>query len=511
MASIEEALAIAVDLHQAGRSDEAEALYRRILDADPDLHGALYFLGVLLAQNGRLAEAGGLIGRAAALRADIADYHAMLGKVMQALGRAEEAVGCYRRVMLLQPDAGESFASAGVMLQNLGRGDEAITALGRAAALVPADADIRQRLALLLQLRGVRHIEARRSGQAVSDLSRALALGGASVDLFFQLGNAFARDGQSERAITSYAKAIALQPDHIGAAFNIGVLKKTSGDLEQSITMLSRVVRIVPDYLDARENLAIALYMADRVPEATAQSAELLALKTRTLRVEAAALGLPPLPEAPSAPQRRTRNVVAFSLWGDKDIYLRGAVENARLTPAVYPDWTCRFYHDDSVPATVLAELAALGADLVAMPPGSGATSGLYWRFLVSDDPEVARFVCRDCDSRLGARERAAVDAWIASGLPFHVMRDHVLHTEVILAGMWGGMAGLLPAMAPAVADFSSSEADRWQDQRFLRSRVWPLIEARCLVHDSVHQEHGVPFPGGAAGTKPYSVGCRIL
>ncbi len=33
--------------------------------------------------------------------------------------------------------------------------------------------------------------------------------------------------------------------------------------------------------------------------------------------------------------------------------------------------------------------------------------------------------IVRDADSRLNVREKAAVDAWIASGRPFHVMRDH--------------------------------------------------------------------------------------
>ena len=50
MASIAEALSIAVDHHQSDRIGEAETLYRRILDADPDQPGALYFLGILLAQ-----------------------------------------------------------------------------------------------------------------------------------------------------------------------------------------------------------------------------------------------------------------------------------------------------------------------------------------------------------------------------------------------------------------------------------------------------------------------------
>ena len=175
------------------------------------------------------------------------------------------------------------------------------------------------------------------------------------------------------------------------------------------------------------------------------------------------------------------------------------------------PGWTCRIYHDDSVPRTLLTELAGLGVELVAMPAGSGPAQGLYWRFLASDDPTVDRFLCRDLDSRPTAREKAAVDAWIASGQPFHVMRDHVLHTDLILAGMWGGMAGLLPPMAPAIDSVARSEADRWQDQRFLADWVWPRIQGRVLVHDSAHPEAGLPFPPAPSDPVSSHIGAKVL
>lgn len=83
------------------------------------------------------------------------------------------------------------------------------------------------------------------------------------------------------------------------------------------------------------------------------------------------------------------------------------------------------------------------------MEPDSGPLHRLFWCFLVSDDPTVSHFLCRDAFSRLNSREKAAVDAWIASGLPFHAMRDHIMHTDPMLAGMWGGLAGVLPPMLP--------------------------------------------------------------
>jgi hypothetical protein len=56
----------------------------------------------------------------------------------------------------------------------------------------------------------------------------------------------------------------------------------------------------------------------------------------------------------------------------------------------------------------------------------------------------------RDADSVLNLRERLAVDDWLASGRWFHIMRDWWSHTDLVLAGMWGGVAGVLP---PCAAD----------------------------------------------------------
>ncbi|MFP5515052.1 MAG: tetratricopeptide repeat protein [Alphaproteobacteria bacterium] len=515
MASVQEALRVAIDHHGAGRLREAEILYGRILDAAPGTHAASHLLGMLLAQTGRLRDAAPRIAAAVRAQPDIADYHRDLGKIHQALGHPADAIVGQRRAAALRPDDAAALALLGVAAQTTGDTGGAIDALGRALTLDPQDGETRQRLALLLELRGIHQLEQGRAEAAVADLSRLIDVELPTAERLFQLGNALSRAGRADEALARYRQSLALQPDHVGAAFNLGILTRQAAGLdlaalERAAAMMGWAVALAPDFLDARENLAILLFQSYREAEALAQGDRLLTMKTRIAAQEGAALTLPPLRDRPAAPEGRIRDVVAFSLWGTVDIYRRGAVENARLVRSVYPGWTCRIYHDDGVPPETLAELDALGAERVVMPPGSGPVSGLYWRFLASDDPTVRRFVCRDCDSRVGPRERAAVEAWIASGKPFHVMRDHPLHSELMLAGMWGGIAGLLPPLEPLTERFAAAEADRWQDQRFLRSHLWPLIADACLVHDSHQPGHGVPFPDHPGDPAEHAVGRRV-
>jgi hypothetical protein len=99
-------------------------------------------------------------------------------------------------------------------------------------------------------------------------------------------------------------------------------------------------------------------------------------------------------------------------------------------------------------------------------------------------------------------RERVAVDEWLASDKPFHVMRDHYGHPDLMLAGMWGGVTGLLPPLSEMVGKFSYNLAteSRVADQKFLRELVWPIIKPGCLIHDSHFKVFGArDFPSVGA------------
>jgi hypothetical protein len=103
----------------------------------------------------------------------------------------------------------------------------------------------------------------------------------------------------------------------------------------------------------------------------------------------------------------------------------------------------------------------------------------------------------RDCDACLNTRERTAVDAWLASDRHFHVMRDGPTHTEVMLAGMWGGVRGALPPIQQEIIDYCrTAPLSRTADQTFLRERVWHTVRQSVLVHDSEFSlNDSQPFP----------------
>ena len=86
---------------------------------------------------------------------------------------------------------------------------------------------------------------------------------------------------------------------------------------------------------------------------------------------------------------------------------------------------------------------------------------------------------------------------WIDSGLPFHAMRDWYTHADPVLAGLWGGVAGVFPDMAGAIDRFRAEVPlnTNW-DQFFLRDRVWPAVRDHIMVHDRCFNAYAArPFP----------------
>jgi hypothetical protein len=202
---------------------------------------------------------------------------------------------------------------------------------------------------------------------------------------------------------------------------------------------------------------------------------------------------LPP----PSPPEKR---VIAFGLYGDNPKYTSGAIRNAELLPTYFPGWTCRFYADDSVPKAVIRRLEDLGSEIVAPPSDlRGGAAGMFWRFLVADDATVDRFIVRDTDSRLNARDRFAVQEWIDSGKSVHVLRDHVNHVRTMNGGLWGGVKGCYPqGIYNTIKSTNFDMKGYMQDIYLLTDHVWPVVKDDQIAHDAYSCNkfsNSKPFP----------------
>lgn len=182
------------------------------------------------------------------------------------------------------------------------------------------------------------------------------------------------------------------------------------------------------------------------------------------------------------------KKIISFSLFGASSAYIEPAVMNVALVQEVYPDWICRFYVDESVPKSAIERLTSPYSEVVIVQGEIKKLPKTMWRFLVMDDDEVGHVMFRDADSVISHREATTVKEWLDSGCRFHTIRDSGSHTELVLAGLWGAMAGSIPNMTQKMYDYVNEYGDnsRFTDQYFLRQCAWAYIQQDLYASDRI-------------------------
>ncbi len=301
-------------------------------------------------------------------------------------------------------------------------------------------------------------------------------------------------------------------PDNAPLHENLGVFLLGSGDTAGAITECLRAVELGSDSPNVHDCLCDAYAQIGRPDQAIAEGRAAMEAKDRFFGARAPLAEIPQGLPAAFNPLNPTENIIAYCLWGSDHRYLVPLLENARIQPHIFPGWTLRLYHDASVPDDYLSQLAGHGVQFVrkTLPPNVPEHRKLLWRFDVIADPTVRRFLIRDADSLLSVKERVAVDAWLQSRYYFHAMRDWYSHTDLLLAGMWGGVGNILPPTEQLFQAYTAWRVENNHvDQDVLSETVWPTIRRSCLIHDSIFTGclGSVPFPPFGGQPPGYHIG----
>lgn len=194
-------VALGLQHHGAGRLDEAEALYREALAAEPESMDALHFLGVIALQRGDPARAVELISQALSRNAANAPACNNLGLALAALGRRDEAVLRTLEALALQPGYADALAN----LERLLKGQ---------APRTEADRDA-------LMILGGAHSSANRLDEAADCMRRILAREPADANAHNLLANVLRNQARHREAIGHYELAIAHDPNPVLAFQNL--------------------------------------------------------------------------------------------------------------------------------------------------------------------------------------------------------------------------------------------------------------------------------------------------
>jgi predicted O-linked N-acetylglucosamine transferase (SPINDLY family) len=205
--SIQQALDLALQHHQAGRLPQAEAIYRQILQQQPNHADALHLLGVVALQTGQPAVAADLIGRAVAIQPNYPQAQNNLGEALRILQRFDEAIAAFQQAITLEPNNPEAHFNIANAWADSGQYNQAIAAYRQAIALRPDYLPAYNNLGAALQAKGA-------LDESADAYRRAISLNPDKPGVYCNLGSVLQAQGQLDEALAEYRRAIAFKPDY---------------------------------------------------------------------------------------------------------------------------------------------------------------------------------------------------------------------------------------------------------------------------------------------------------
>ena len=233
--TLEQALQQAIFHHQAGRLQDAEYLYRAILQAQPNHPDVNHNLGVLALQVRQPAV--GIPHFKAALEANPNKDQFWLSYIDALIqtGQTDAAqqVLAQSQCQILNGGAVEAFAgrhnNIGITLQELGRLNEAEVSYRRAIQLKPDYVEAHSNLAVTLQELG-------RLNEAEASCRRALQIKPDYVEAHFNLGNILNDLCRLDEADSSYRLALGFKPECLAYAAKTHLLLPIIPETKETIT-----------------------------------------------------------------------------------------------------------------------------------------------------------------------------------------------------------------------------------------------------------------------------------
>jgi tetratricopeptide (TPR) repeat protein len=238
----------AVEL-QAGKTQDAEAAYRRALAIDPKSPAAHISLGEFYFSQNRLAEAEVEIGAACRLEPQAVAPRLMLGRIYTLTGRLDEAERLYGGLKDLAPDDAAAYEALGFFYLSEGQTEKAEAEFAATLKAHPKDTLVKGRLVETL-------IDLNRRDEALTLNREILSTNPGDPHALVSEGRLLIRDGKYQQAGDSLQKATVNDPNSPAAFYYLGVTQKELGNLSLARSSFDRALKLNPNFRDAETALA---------------------------------------------------------------------------------------------------------------------------------------------------------------------------------------------------------------------------------------------------------------
>ncbi|WP_019504759.1 tetratricopeptide repeat protein [Pleurocapsa sp. PCC 7319] len=234
---------------QQGKLESAEEYYQQALKLKPDYAEAFYNLGNVLDKQGKLEAASASYQQALKLNPQLAEAHHNLGNVLKQQGKLEAAIASYQQALRLKPDYAQAHHNLGNIFFNQGKLEAALESYQQALRLKP-------NYAQSLHQSGNIYLQRGKPDTALKFYQQVLKIKPNHAEALHQSGNALKQLKKLEAAIKCYQQALEIEPDP-NTYFNLGNIFFNQGKLEAAIECYQQALTINPDFPPAKLGIAI--------------------------------------------------------------------------------------------------------------------------------------------------------------------------------------------------------------------------------------------------------------
>jgi len=288
----------AVELQQNGALNEAEQIYRQILETAPNNADVLNLLGLIAQTRGIHGEAVNYFYKAIENAPQHWPIFFNLAVSLGALGKFLEATEAYQKVLSLKPDCKEAHFGLGNLYwaqNNLDAAKEQFsaalkidsdyTAAATNLAEVSDDTDSLEKLSAgnpqALYYLGRRSFNARDFTAAATYLSKADALSD-DDEIKSMLGESELALGHKEQAQKLFYQALSINPHNLSALMNLADMEADSHNFGEAEKFYKRGIEIAPDNLRLHTNYAEMLCRNKRTLEGLEEYRQAVILSPQT-------------------------------------------------------------------------------------------------------------------------------------------------------------------------------------------------------------------------------------
>ena len=245
----------ALKLHEAGRLDEAEQVYRQILETAPQNPDVINLLGLIAQSKGLHEEAAALFTQALKISPDFAPYYFNLGLSFLNLKQLHQAEDMFLQALQYKPDFKEALFELGHLAQLRHDFSRARQYFTQAVAI---DTDYVEAKVELAQL----------SSDAIAELTKLCSAYPSFPQPFFALSRLYRQQGEYKPAVDYATQALTLSPDNPEILLLLGDLYHSQGQNDTAQSYYTQVMQLQPSNVDAIKNMADILTLNKQFPAA---------------------------------------------------------------------------------------------------------------------------------------------------------------------------------------------------------------------------------------------------